>query len=74
MKTIKADAISIISMKKENCIRHLIVVVIAKPEQAEMVTIKSLIVTYDLTLLSMLVSSSPIVPRYFQRNLFCETT
>ena len=35
-----------------------------------MVTTKSLIVAYGLALLPVLVSSSPIVPRYFQRNLF----
>lgn len=35
-----------------------------------MVTTKSLIVAYGLALLPVLVSSSPIVPRYFQGNLF----
>ncbi|KAL8930828.1 MAG: hypothetical protein Q9208_000369 [Pyrenodesmia sp. 3 TL-2023] len=35
-----------------------------------MVTIKPLIVDYGLALLPVLVSSSPIVPRYFHRNLF----
>ena len=35
-----------------------------------MVTTKSLIVAYGLALLPLLVSSSPIVPRYFQRNLY----
>ena len=35
-----------------------------------MVTTKSLIVAYGLALLPVLVSSSPIVPRYFERNLF----
>jgi hypothetical protein len=35
-----------------------------------MVTTKSLIVAYALALLPVLVSSSPIVPRYFQRNRF----
>lgn len=38
--------------------------------EAELVTTKSLIVAYGLTLLPVLVSSSPIVPRYFERNLF----
>ena len=33
-----------------------------------MVAIKSLIVAYGLALLPVLVSSSPIVPRYFQRS------
>ena len=35
-----------------------------------MVSPKSFIVAYGLTLLPALVSSSPVVPRYFQRNLF----
>lgn len=35
-----------------------------------MVTPKSLIVAYGLALLPVLVSSSPLVPRYFQRDLF----
>lgn len=35
-----------------------------------MVTTKSLIVAYGLALLPVLVRSSPIVPRYFHRNLF----
>lgn len=35
-----------------------------------MITTKSLIVAYGLALLPVLVSSSPIVLRHFQRNLF----
>ncbi|KAI4219649.1 MAG: hypothetical protein LQ349_008293 [Xanthoria aureola] len=35
-----------------------------------MVAIKSLIVAYGIPLLPVLVSSTPIVPRYFHRNLF----
>lgn len=35
-----------------------------------MVITKSLIVAYGLALLPALVSSSPIVPRYFERKLF----
>jgi hypothetical protein len=35
-----------------------------------MVTTKPLILAYGLALLPVLVSSSPLVPRYFQRDLF----
>lgn len=56
----------VVPMEEENCIPHLTIVAQYDRNEAEMVTTKSLIVAYGLALLPVLVSSSPIVPRYFE--------
>lgn len=76
MKTTKADAMPV-AMEEENRIPHLTVAATARPRRSrngDYEVPESLTVAYGLALLPVLVSGSPTVPHYFERNRCSQDT